>query len=56
MSEPRYCAAAGKWCTCKKRCEDDYDSIVPGEAKDDGTGRKSAYDTTWPDLHSGGDQ
>lgn len=26
--------------------------IVPGPAKDDGTGRKSAYDTTWPDVSS----
>lgn len=28
--------------------------IVPGEAKDDGTGRASAYDTSWPDVHTGG--
>lgn len=25
--------------------------IVPGPATDDGTGRASAYDTTWPDVH-----
>lgn len=30
----------------------DFSPIVPGPAKDDGTGRRSAYDTTWPDVHS----
>lgn len=28
-----------------------FTPIVPGPAEDDGKGRTSAYDTTWPEMH-----
>ena len=43
-----YCMENNPRCRARK----DYAPIVPGHAKGDGTGRISAYDTTWPDVHA----